>query len=46
MMEVRRMWMRVGEGLVVVRVGMAHRSRDTGVHVVVVAVVVAVAMCV
>ena len=46
MMEIRRMWVRVSDGLVVVRMGMTHRGRDTGVHVAMVAVVVAVAVCV
>ena len=40
------MWVRVSDGLVVVRMGMTHRGRDTGVHVAVVAIVVAVAVCV
>jgi len=44
MVEIRRMGVRVGDGLVVVRMGMAYPGRDTGVHVVVVAVVVPVAV--
>jgi hypothetical protein len=42
--EIRRVWMRVREGLVFVRMRMAHPSRQPWVHVSMVAVVVTVAV--
>jgi len=44
--EIRGVRMRVRHRLVLVRVGMADPSRQTGMHVVVVIVVVPVAVCV